>query len=337
MKNKKWTKEDILLILTEVIFTIIPILLLLGMPYHLLTMVEEREKIGGEDKLLMILSFIIYIAIFCLLIYQSLLIGRKIKDKILYIPEGAISVLSHGSATVVKYMNKYEFLIRKSIKDITKRDFQEDKKGREISYFDKKRVFHNFYLYKQKKLNDSSIQEKNTIVNNKELLRELLTNSNEFKKANEEEIRNLNKRITGNRKLLLLSLIAFVPLMHGVHFSGVICMFCCCLLLGISYLIIHGYKLFKIKNGSYYIMECNICDKKKVYRGSAGDGTRAIRIYKVRCRDKNVQYLDDWFECEYKTYNEKNKTNIVIVQKGNKIYINSYDKIWISRPKIVRF
>ena len=333
MKNKKWTKDGVLLILTEVIFTItIPILLVLGMAYYSLTIVEEIEESFGQNRLIIYSIFIICIAIFCGLISLSILIGKKIKDRILHIPEGSICVLSHGSATVVKYMNKYEFLIRKSIKDITERDFQEDKKGRALSYIDKNRVFHNFYLYKQKEINKNEIKE--TIINNKELLRELLANSNGIKKAEEREIRNLNKRITGNRKLLLLSLIAFVPLMHGVDFYVVICMFCCCLLLGISYLIIHGCKLFAVRNGIYYFMECNICDKVKVYRSSSG--RRAIEIYKVRCRDKEGYFLDDWFECEYKTYNEKDKTNIVIVQKGNKIYINSYDKLWTSRPKIIK-
>jgi hypothetical protein len=298
-----------------------------------LLLIEANEKYFGQKKLVvLLLCGITYVVVYLGLIHISILIGAKFKEKLLRVPADTLSILSHGNETVVQYMNKHKFNIRKSVKDIDERDFEEDYSGRKVSYTDTERIFYNFYLYKQQEINKNNI--KDTIVNNKELLRKLLENSSDIRKLTLQEIGTLDKRIIGNRKLLLLSLVAFAPLLlggsrHLINFNLTVFMFILSIISIILMLTLTGARIFRIRNAVYYIMECNICDKKRVH-------SRRTTIYKIRCRDKRNYYLDDWFECEYDTYNKGKKANILVVVKRRKVYINSYDKMWRSIPKVIR-
>jgi len=257
---------------------------------------------------------------------------RKIAKKMLLISYDKFVIEEKNNTVFVKYIGKCEFVINKALIDIKEYDFQKDVSGNDISFLDKERVFLSFKQYKDKMI--ATEQSENNIKKNKRLLYELSENSLGIRKANDYEVKELSERIKLNRRTLLIMCIAcpclcmfaaleikdvfMLKLFSGLSVFFIFVSFVVC-----SYLT----RLRNDKDVTYLIMECTICDKIDYSRKNG-------HHYKIRCKDINRLYIDDWFVCGWETYTD-NKANIVLAkQKNGKVYINSFDKLW-SRPSVI--
>ena len=245
------------------------------------------------------------------------------------------------------YAKNRFFPVRPEVLNIHRNDFGKDIHDKCTSYFDRLRISislskYHPRLYNRKVYNTrrKETNYRNSIIEDKVLLRELNENSKGVRCATNSEINELNKRIDFNKFPVIIApcfliLWILIDFLQPSTLSSFV-------LLQISiipiviiliYMLIFSYfwKVFKVRNAVYLIIECNASDKISYKIG------RRTKIYKIRCRDKRKIYIDNWFSCTRETYH--NKLIKIVVVKGNnkKAYIGSFDKMWRTHPYIVRY
>jgi len=291
---------------------------------------------GIENFNTAIIPYFMIITLFAIIgVFFALVI---LLQKVLLISDSNFFVKEENNMVLVKYIGKYEFIIRKTLIDIRMYDFEKDVTGNVVPFFDKKRVFLSFNAYKNKKIEVE--QKENNILKNKKLLCELSENTLGVRKADDSEVKELSERIKKNRLILLVLVVLpffmcapVFPMVAHHDQDGLMVKFFVGMSLFLSFVSFVWWGRFgRLRNDKdviYLIMECIICNKKDWPK-------RHGHCYKIRCQDINGIYIDDWFECERKTY-YTSKANIVVAkQKNGKVYINSFDKLWSSPSRIVR-
>jgi len=275
-------------------------------------------------------ELIIRISLFSLFVIW-LYLEKNVK-KLFLISKDKFFVEEKNSMVLVKYIGKCEFLIKKSLIDVNESDFEKDIVGNSVSFFDRERVFLSFKNYKDRR------DSKNDIAKNKKILCELSVNSLGIREADDYEIKELSERIKINRWSILIVcvvclLACLLPALLGIKDFYMIKLFANLSVFWVFFSIIFCSYFMRLRSDKdiiYLIMECIICDKKKVRRG------RSRTVYKIRCEDRNRIYINNWFECAYGTYHKDIAKIVVAKQKNGKVYINSFDKLWSSHSYIVK-